>query len=121
MLRSGGDTGHLLSVRGRNLRFVERIAGALQLDKLGADASLEDYKAAFTPEAVRGIHEAVLDIWPGDTDVASVLDAISGDVSGLYVGDYRIEYLHQALVRHSIYASKILVVDPFIYPPSVRD
>jgi hypothetical protein len=122
VLRSGDDTSPLLSVRGRNLQFVEGMWGALQLDKPeAAPRSLEDYRAAFTPEAVKAIHESILDIWPLDTDIDSVLRGLGGDVSGLYVGDYRIMYLRHALVRHSTYANKILVVDPFMYPPAVAD
>jgi hypothetical protein len=122
VLRDGDDTSPLLSVRGRNLQFLERIWGALQFDKPeAAPRSLEDYRAAFTPEAVKAIHEAILAIWPLDTDIASVLQGVSGDVSGLYVGDYGIKHLYGALVRHSTYANKILVVDPFMYPPLLED
>ena len=122
VLRSGDDTSPLLSVRGRNLQFLERIWGALQFDKPeAAPRSLEDYRAAFTPEAVKEIHEATLDVWPVDTDINSVLSGLGGDVSGLYVGDYNREYLGRALVRHSTYANKILVVDPFMYPPAIAD
>lgn len=39
----------------------------------------------------------------------------------MYVGDYSLEQLRSAIVRHSLYATKLLIVDPFIYPLSVRD
>src|SRR5258707_8195371 len=42
-------------------------------------------------------------------------------ISGLYIGDYASDYLKRAVVRHSIYANRILLIDPFVYPPSVRD
>ena len=117
----GGDCRPYLSVRGRNLYFASCITDVLQLNTLGKTQTLKDYKAAFTSEAVRKIHEAVMDIWPPDIDIAKALKPSSGDVSGLYIGDYGSEYLIRAIIRHSIYANRILIVDPFTYPPSVRD
>jgi AraC-like DNA-binding protein len=110
-----------LSIRGRNLYFANRIGEALQFDTLGKARSLRDYKAAFTPEAVRRIHEAVMEVWPPDINIHEVLHRESGDVSGLYIGDYGPEYIARGIVRHSVYANRILLVDPFIYPISVRD
>ena len=37
-------------------------------------------------------------------------------MSGLYIGDYDANYLRRAIVRHSIYANKILLIDPFQHP-----
>lgn len=110
-----------LSVRGRNFYFLESISAALQLDKLGDVSSLKNYKAAFTGDAVRKINEAILDIWPPNIDITRVLKREAGDVSGLYIGDYGTKYLLNAILRHSIYANRILVIDPFIYPRAVRD
>jgi|SRR5579859_377365 len=121
LLQHGRDYRPYLSVRGRNLQFVNKISDALQLDKLGKAQSLKDYKRAFTADAVRKIHEALIDLWPPDMDVLAALKRQPSDVSGLYIGDYGPEYLTRAIVRHSIYANRILLVDPFIYPPSVRD
>ena len=121
VIQQGDDYRPYLSIRGRNLYFANRISDALQLDTLGKARSLKDYKAAFTVEAVRRIHEAVMEIWPPGMDIAQMLGRASSDVSGLYIGDYGPEYITRGIVRHSIYANKILVVDPFIYPKSVRE
>ena len=51
--REGRDYRPYLSIRGRNLYFINRISDALQLDPLGKARSLKDYKAAFTVDAVR--------------------------------------------------------------------
>ena len=88
IFRTGGDWISYLSIRGRNIHFMNRVAEALQLDT-GRIRSLSDYKAKFTANAVREIHEAVLDAWPPDLDIASILEATGTDVSGLYIGDYR--------------------------------
>ncbi len=119
--RSGTDCRDFLSVRGRNLYFADKILESLQLDNLEQSRSLKDYKSAFSARAVREIHEAALEAWPPHTDIVSTLAAAGTDVSGLYIGDYGPEYISRGLVRHSIYANKILVVDPFVYPTSVRD
>ncbi len=121
IVRANGDYRPYLSVRGRNLYFTTRICEALQLTSPGSIESLKDYKAAFTADAVRKIHESVMEVWPPDIDTFKVLQRPSGDVSGLYIGDYSAGYITRGIVRHSIYANKILLVDPFIYPRSVRD
>jgi hypothetical protein len=122
IMRDGQDWRKYLSIRGRNTLFIEKLAGVLNLDsKKKKPGSLKEYKTAFTAEAVRRIHESILEIWPPNIDIYSVLKKANVDVSGLYIGDYRTEFIIQGLVRHSIYANKILVIDPFIYPLSVRD
>jgi hypothetical protein len=91
----------------------------LQLDN--EPKSLADLKAAFTPNAVRKIHEAILEIWPKDIKIGLLLESARTDVSGLYIGEYQRDLLIRGVTRHSLYANKILLVDPFIYPASVRD
>jgi hypothetical protein len=121
IINEGGDFRPYLSVRGRNLYFVDRISEILQLDAPAKIGALKHYKEAFTADAVRKIHEALAYVWPPDIDIVKALSRPSGDVSGLYIGDYGLPYLTRAIVRHSIYANKILLVDPFVYPRSVRD
>src|SRR6266851_3502247 len=121
IIQKGLDYRPFLSVRGRNLHFVNRIADALQLGTLGKSRNLKDYKAAFTADAVRKVHEALIDLWPPNIDIVAALRRQPKDVSGLYIGDYGPEYLIRAIVRHSIYANRILLIDPFVYPTSVRD
>jgi len=121
IIREGRDYRPYLSVRGRNLYFTNRISDALQLNAPGTIRSLKDYKAAFTTDAVRKIHEAAMEVWPPNIDIFEVLRRPSGDVSGLYIGDYSADYITRGIVRHSIYANKIILFDPFIYPRSVKD
>ena len=120
IFRTGKDWRPHLSIRGRNIHFINRIAEILQLDTKKTK-SLSDYKKGFTEKAVREIHEAIFEVWAPNSDIVSILESTSEDVSGLYIGDYDIEYITRGIVRHSIYANKILVVDPFIYPKSLRD
>jgi hypothetical protein len=115
IFRERADYRPYVSARGRNLQFAAAIADALQLDR-AEPFSLSEYKQAFTAEAVRKIYQAVMYIWPPETDIQSVLERSRTDVSGLYVGDYQIDYLSRAVVRHSIYANKILLIEPFQHP-----
>lgn len=121
IIRSGVDQRKFMSIRGRNLLFAAEIVDALGLNLEPDAPSLERYKAAFTAEAVRKIYEAVVAIWPSDTKVQSLLERSGEAVSGLYIGDYDAHYLERALVRHSIYANKILLVDPFLHPYVMSD
>ncbi len=118
VLNSGEDYNRHLSIRGRNLAFINMIADALQLNSLD---KIQDYKAAFTPQAVRKIHEAIMVVWPRNIDLVKALNAAKSSVNGLYVGDYRNEVIFKGIIRHSVYATKIILIDPFIYPTSVRD
>lgn len=121
IIREGRDWIPYLSIRGRNILFVTKIAEALQMDSGPDPRSLKDYKAAFTTDAVVKIHQALMDVWPSDIDIYNILRNTASDVSGLYIGDYKTEYLQKSIVRHSTYSQKLLIVDPFVYPVSVRD
>jgi len=113
--RDRADPQPYMSARGRNLQFAAAIIDALQLDP-AAQMSLTRYKQSFSADAVRKIYEAIMSIWPPETDIQNVLERSRDEVSGLYVGDYQIDYLSRAVVRHSIYANKILLVEPFQHP-----
>jgi hypothetical protein len=121
LFRQGKDFRPYLSLRGRNFYFIDRVLEALQLDTLGSATNLKSFKSAFTTNAVRKIHEAVVEFWPPPMNIAEALRRDSENVSGLYIGDYSPDYVKRAVVRHSIYANRILLVDPFIYPPAFRD
>lgn len=118
--RGRGDRYQHLSIRGRNLAFRDLICELLLLDSHRQLRSLSDYKKAFTAENVRKLNEGITRIWPPDLNIEAALRSTGGGVSGLYVGDYSKDQLLRGIVRHSAYASKLLVCDPFIYPLSVR-
>jgi hypothetical protein len=121
IFRSGADQRRFMSVRGRNILFVSAIVDALGFDPSADFPSQADYKAAFTAQAVRKIYEGVVEIWPPDTAIQPLLERSGESVSGLYIGDYSPAYVERALVRHSTYANKILLVDPFIHPYVMKD
>lgn len=121
IIQEGLDQKPYLSIRGRNILFLNKIAEALQFNSTVGPRSLKEYKAAFTSKAVKKIHEAILEIWPPDTDISNLLKGISADVSGLYIGDYRTDLILKGIVRHSLYSNKLLLVDPFTYPLIVKE
>ena len=121
IVRDNLDWKPFLSIRGKNILFIERILTALQLDNAPKRKTLTEYKSAFTPQAVREIHEAIVEIWPPDCDIENILRSSKSETSGLYIGDYSKNIVTRGLTRHSLYANKILLVDPFIYPLSVTD
>lgn len=121
VISQGLDWKPLLSIRGKNILFIERMLEALQFDQPLKQKSLSEYKAAFTPKAVKEIHEAIVDIWPPDCDIFETLSSSKSEATGLFVGDYEKSNITRSITRHSLYANKVLLVDPFVYPLSVRD
>src|SRR5205814_787249 len=103
------------SVRGKNLRFMEILGQALQLDDIEQPAKFADFKNAFTPKAVQEIYEAIPEIWPDGSDYQRCVAAERPSVSALYTGTYTPEAVIRAVTRHSLYSERIFLVDPFAY------
>lgn len=121
IIRSGVSYVPYMSIRGRNILFCSAVVDALGFDYSAESLSMKDYKGAFTASAVRKIYEAIYELWPPSTDIKTLLSRSGSDVSGLYIGDYTPQVLKRAVVRHSTYANKILLVDPFIHPYTMSD
>lgn len=70
---------------------------------------------------MRQIYEAMVALWPQNTDITDVLSRNKDKrIAGLYLGNYTPKQILNAVTRHSLYADKILLIDPLIYPYSVR-
>jgi hypothetical protein len=110
-----------LTVHGKNLAFIEKIADAFCLDSDHRPKPRPEFKKAFTARAVRDIHEEIIRLWPKTMDITKTLASTAAEVSGLYIGDYALDLLVQSIVRNSLYAGKLLIADPFVYPYSVRE
>jgi hypothetical protein len=109
-----------LSVREKNLAFLDKLGELFYLDVNHKPKPLEEYKRAFTARRVRDIHEEIVYLWPKTMDIRKTLSETHGKVSGLYIGDYSPEQIMQGVVRHSLYAERLLIADPFTYAHSVR-
>ena len=112
---------HFLSIRGKNLAFFEHIGEALQLDSITPKSNFATLKKAFTPHAVRRIHEAIPALWPDSRDYERALAAERPGVTALYVGNYQPEAVFRAITRHSLYCDRILLPDLFMYPTYVAE
>ena len=115
-----GDNSYIeyLSARGKNLTFIENIAGILQLDNI-KEYSYEKFKKAFTPNAVRSIYELIPQLWPNYNDLERILKLESNSLSGLYIGNYTPATITNGIRRHSLYNEKILLIDPFQDPRNI--
>lgn len=109
-----------LSLKGKNVLFLERLAGILKLNNLEEPNSWPDFKAAFDEKTVREIYELIPQIWPTQNDLIRLLDQERKSTSGLYVGNYEPELLFRGITRHSLYADSILLIDPFKDPRNFR-
>jgi hypothetical protein len=115
------DQTRYLSLRGKNLLFLDIIMQALQLDSPTSAPNFAQIKKAFTPKVVRSIHEAIPLIWPDFDDYRRSLAQQQQSVTALYTGDYQPERVFSALTRHSLYSDRILLVDPFMHPFLIAD
>jgi hypothetical protein len=110
-----------LSTRGKNILFVQLVCEALGADNIDP-GDLAGVKRLFSPAAVTRIHEAVQFVWPDAVDLQRVLKQEARLTSGLYIGDYNNpEAVIRGVTRHSLYADRILLVDPLLHPARVRD
>lgn len=109
-----------LSTRGKNRLFMNLVLDALQIDN-ESSIELVKFKKAFTPSAVKKIYEAVQFVWPDGDDLKRVLREEAIGTSGLYIGLYEPNVVRRGVARHSLYADRILLVDPLVHPASVQD
>ena len=58
-----------LTVHGKNLAFIEKIADAFYLDSDHISKSLPNFKKAFTVRAVRDLRKEIIRLWPKTMDI----------------------------------------------------
>lgn len=105
-----------LSTRGKNRLFCNAILDALQLDNETAPVDRLKFKRAFTAAAVKKIYEALPWVWPDGEDLKRTLRQEADQTSGLYIGMYDPDLVRRGVTRHSLYADRILLIDPLIHP-----
>ena len=114
----------LLTVRGKNMYFVQRILEALQLDSTNFKKSdFFDFilliKKSLTLDAVRKIYISITEIWPDNDDLNRCLEEEKDQQSGLYLGSYLFDLTTRTLNRHSMYDNSIILIDPLMDPRNV--
>jgi hypothetical protein len=122
MLAGGGSAAiRHMSTRNKNRIFINMVLDALQIDSEERAPEFPDFKRAFTSAAVRKIYEAIQFVWPDGDDLKRVLAEEAEQTSGLYVGQYEPDLILRGVTRHSLYADRILLIDPLPYPDRLRD
>jgi len=100
--------------------MFELFADALQLNSI-KQKDFANYKRAFTVQAVKKIYEGMVKIWPDRTDCIETLRYQQNTVAALYTGSYEPNAVFEAISRHSLYADKILLKNPFPHPGIMRE
>ena len=113
------DIAKHLSLRGKNILFLNGVASILGLDPKEPRIKWPDLKEHVSADHVRQIHRLLAEVWPNAHDLERALKEVD-DLSGLYFGDYTPEVITQNVTRHALYSDSILVFDPFVYPNSLR-
>ncbi len=110
-----------LTVRGRNLGFLNRVDSILGLSGT-PNPHWGNVKEAMSVNVVRDIAEAVTQFWPKNTDVSEALKRSNrSNIAALHLGTQQSpEYVLNTVARHALYADKILIFDPIVHPLSVK-
>ena len=113
-----------LSVRGKNILFINRIGEALHLDSVDSQPkSILDFvkliKSAMTPKAVRDIHLSITEIWPDGEDLERCMLEEENSHSALFIGSYLFDVTTQLLNKHALYDKSIILLDPIHDPRTV--
>jgi hypothetical protein len=114
------DPVRYLSLRGKNLVFLNTIVEALQLDSITPPIEWSKIKKACTPRVVKKIYESIPEIWPDGTDLYRIFNLEKCETSGLYTGTYEPGILLRGITRHCLYSDSIILVDPFMDPRTIR-
>jgi hypothetical protein len=76
-----------------------------------------DFKKNLSGKEVREFYEVQAALWPPDTDWSAMMSwADDSKLRALYLGDVKPELVLQNLLRFSLYADELLVVDPLMNP-----
>lgn len=74
-----------------------------------------------TAERVRALYEYVMALWPPGTNIQEVLPAPNNRLRALYLGEPEPDLLARSVLRASLYADEIYVVNPFHFPLGMAD
>ena len=115
-----------LSIRGKNLYFLNMMGEILQLDKidfkpLSRHEKITILKKAFTPKAIKEIHEAIPLLWPDKKDYLRCLNEEKKSNSGLFIGTYVSDVIGPLLNKYSLYEDTIYLIDPILDHRTLRD
>ena len=78
-------------------------------------------KKTLTPENVKRIHELIPIVWPDKEDYYRCIHSDDTSLSGLFIGDYRVETTAKLINKYGLYEDAILLVDPIVDPRCIAE
>lgn len=106
-----------LTLRGKNLLFLDNLYNILDLHKNGTklktwDDLIVEVKKALTPNAVRSIHQCIPQIWPDRDDHIRCTELEKENSPGLFIGSYVFDSTLSLVNNYGLYENKIMMIDP---------
>lgn len=109
---------NVLSLRERNLRFINALFNVLEL---GHEMPWAQVQRELSDEQVARVHRLSQWLWPADTDLAALLPKPrSGGVRALYMGFSDPRLLGENVAALCLVFDQILVMDPFMFARNMR-
>ena len=115
-----------LTIRGKNKWFLNRV-----LDILDFNTNIHQFndwqgfivqvKKTLTPENVRRIHELIPIVWPDKEDYYRCIHSEGTGISGLFIGNYRVETTAKLINKYGLYEDVIVLVDPIVDPRCIAE
>ncbi|MEI6072394.1 MAG: hypothetical protein WCS31_11425 [Verrucomicrobiae bacterium] len=109
-----------MTIRGKNLTFLGSVLRSLNLDETVEKGGLADFKRRVTPDVVEHTFSLIPLLWPDLADFERTVESERQKTTALYTGSYEPFDVFRAVTRLSMYCDRILLVDPFLRPSSVR-
>lgn len=110
-----------LTIRGKNKWFLNSVFEILDFNtNLQKITDWHDLvvklKKTLTSENVRRIYELVPIVWPDKEDYYRCIESEAQDISGLFLGNYRVETTASLINKYGLYEDSIVLIDPIIDP-----
>jgi hypothetical protein len=99
-----------LPLHDRNLLLIEAIYNIFGLPQT---PSPTDLAGKFSNAKIKAFYEFIDQLWPPETDVYALLPDVGDSFTAYFVGEARPNELLQNVLRLSLYADRIFVLDPF--------
>lgn len=106
------------SIKQRNIILLNAIVDIFGFNKR---KTWGDFRQEMSDNQVRELYRVVGGLWPLNTDIISLLPTPSTNLRGLYIGEAKpdLEAILHNIVRYSLYADELLVVNPFMNPRTI--
>lgn len=115
-----------LTIRGKNKWFLNSV-----FDILDFNANIHKFKdwqgfviqvkRTLTPENVKRIHELIPVVWPDKEDYYRCIHSDDTSLSGLFIGDYRVETTAKLINKYGLFEDVIVLVDPIVDPRCIAE